>query len=212
MAAERPRFDQDFQDTLAQLFAWRRDVRRFRNDPVPASVVDRLLEMANLAPSVGNSQPWRWVRVDCPKRRAGIKASFEACNAAAAQDYVAETRLRYLALKLEGLEIAPVQFAVFCDEATEQGKGLGRQTMPETLAYSTVVSVHSFWLAARAHGVGVGWVSILRPDAVKALLDVPESWRLVAYLCVGWPEEEHDDPELVRFGWQQRSAAKVIQR
>ncbi len=110
---------------------------------------------------------------------------------------------RYRALKLAGLREAPVHLAAFCDEATGAGLGLGRATMPETLAYSVVGAVQCLWLAARARGIGVGWVSILDPDAVTAILDVPPYWRLVAYLCLGLPQEEHPDPELERHGWQQ---------
>ncbi len=95
-----------------------------------------------------------------------------------------------------------MHLAVFCDEETEAGAGLGRQTMPEMLRYSVVGAVHTLWLAARAEGLGLGWVSILEPDAVKAALDVPPAWTLCAYLCLGWPAEEHLDPELERAGWQ----------
>jgi len=108
-------------------------------------------------------------------------------------------------LKLEGLSQAPVHLAVCADETTGQGHGLGRQTMPETIRYSVVAAIQTLWLAARAEGLGVGWVSILDPDAARAVLDLPEGWTFVAYLCLGWPEEEHDDPELERHGWEQRS-------
>ncbi|HNB29047.1 MAG TPA: nitroreductase family protein, partial [Alphaproteobacteria bacterium] len=95
-----------------------------------------------------------------------------------------------------------------------QGAGLGRQTMPETLRYSAVLAVHTLWLAARVRGLGVGWVSILDPQAAARKLDVPQDWTLVAYLCLGWPTEEHDQPELQRLGWQAREAAcrQVLQR
>lgn len=107
-----------------------------------------------------------------------------------------------------------MHLAIFCDDDPEQGHGLGRLTMPETLAYSTVSMIHTFWLAARAEGVGVGWVSILDPDAVTEALQVDAGWRLVAYLCVGYPEEEHVDPELERARWQARTplASRVIHR
>jgi len=98
-----------------------------------------------------------------------------------------------------------VHLAVCADEKTGQGHGLGRQTMPETLRYSVVAAIQTLWLAARAEGLGVGWVSILDPDITRTTLDLPEGWTFVAYLCLGWPEEEHDDPELERHGWEQRS-------
>ncbi|MEN3287203.1 MAG: 5,6-dimethylbenzimidazole synthase, partial [Bradyrhizobium sp.] len=115
-----------------------------------------------------------------------------------------ERRLAYAKLKLAGLGQAPVHLAVCADEATDVGHGLGRQTMPETLRYSVVTAVQILWLAARAEGLGVGWVSILDPDAACRTLELPRDWSLVAYLCIGWPEEEHDDPELERHGWQER--------
>jgi 5,6-dimethylbenzimidazole synthase len=99
-----------------------------------------------------------------------------------------------------------VQFAVFCDRATDQGFGLGCHTMPETREYSVAVMISTFWLAARAAGLGVGWVSILDPEAIGDLLEVPRAWKLIAYLCVGWPKESHLDPELERHQWQARTA------
>jgi len=209
-----PHFDDGFRRTLADLFAWRRDVRRFRTDPVPEEAFLACLDLARLSPSVGNSQPWRFVRVSDPARRAAIVGSFERCNDAAAERYADERAALYRSLKLAGLREAPVHLAVFCDETTEAGLGLGRATMPEMLRYSVVGAVQTFWLAARARGLGVGWVSILDPCDVTASLDVPASWRLVAYLCVGYPQEEHLDPELVRHGWQEAdpAAAALLER
>ena len=202
-----PPFDADFNEQLAHLCAWRRDVRRFRTDPVPQTLFDRLFDMVQLAPSVGNSQPWRWAIVDDSARRAAICDNFRRCNDAAQRDQPDERRAAYAALKLEGLRTAPIHLAVFCDSTTHQGHGLGRATMPETLAYSTVAAIITFWLAARAEGLGVGWLSILDPADVNDILDVDPAWRFIAYLCVGWPEEEHLDPELVRHGWQDRTDA-----
>lgn len=197
-----PAFDDAFVRTLDTLFAWRRDVRRFRRDPVDEGMLAACLAAAHRAPSVGNSRPWRFVRVTDPERRAAVAGSFSRCNAAAAAGYDAARAARYRALKLAGLNEAPIHLVAFCDDATETGLGLGRASMPETLAYSVVGAVQCLWLAARARGLGVGWVSILEPEAVAAILDVPETWRLVAYLCIGHPEEEHRDPELERHGWQ----------
>lgn len=179
-------------------------MRRFRRDPIDAAVVDRLIGLAALAPSVGNSQPWRFVKVDDPDRRAAVRGVYETCNRQALDAYAGERARLYARLKLAGLDDAPVHLAVFADETTTLGDGLGRRTMPETLAYSVVGAVHALWLAARAHGIGMGWVSILDPNEVVALLDVPATWRLVAYLCLGLAEEDHLDPELERHGWQSR--------
>lgn len=199
-----PAFDARFRKSLTDLFRWRRDVRRFRSDPLDAQTVDELLALAALAPSVGNSQPWRFVKVKSPALRAEVRSNFAHCNRRALESYEGERAKLYASLKLAGLEIAPVQIAVFADEAPAEGYGLGQATMPETLAYSTVMAISAFWLAARARGIGVGWVSILDPTAVARTLAVPPAWRLIAYLCVGWPEEDHIDPELVRAGWQDR--------
>lgn len=209
-----PEFDAAFRATLRSLFAWRRDVRRFRRDPLPGGLLAELIDTACLAPSVGNSQPWRFVEVTEPARRAAVVESYKACNAEALADYEGERAALYARLKLAGLEEAPVHLAVFADEATPAGHGLGRRTMPETLRYSAVLAVHTLWLAARAQGVGVGWVSILDPESVGRLLEVSEDWSLVAYLCLGYPVEEHLDPELERHGWQAREAlaAKMITR
>ena len=210
--ADAPIFGPAFQAELDALFRWRRDVRRFRRDALPAGLLDRLLATANAAPSVGLSQPWRFVTVDDPARRAAVRADFEACNAAAlaTQD---ETRVaNYERLKLAGLEQAPCHVAVFVEPDPEQGHGLGRRTMPESVAYSAVIAVHTLWLAARAHGIGLGWVSILDPARIRAILEIPKTWQLVAYLCVGYPEIEAITPELEREGWEKRRSINIVVR
>jgi 5,6-dimethylbenzimidazole synthase len=166
--------------------------------------------LAELAPSVGLSQPWRFVRVVSPEGRAEIRRNFEDANAEALSDYIGSRAAAYARLKLSGLEDAPEQLAVFAEIDPEQGLGLGRRTMPETLKYSTVCAVHTLWLVARAAGVGLGWVSILDPEEVARTLAVPPRWRLVAYLCLGYPEEAHDDPELSRRGWEHRRAGGPV--
>jgi len=200
-----PRFDAAFRERFAELVRWRRDVRRFRADPIPQALIETLLALASHAPSVGLSQPWRFVLVETETRRAAIRENFARANESALNGYAGERQARYARLKLEGLSQAPVHLAVCADETTGQGHGLGRQTMPETIRYSVVAAIQTLWLAARAEGLGVGWVSILDPDAARAALDLPDGWTFVAYLCLGWPEEEHDDPELERHGWEQRS-------
>ena len=202
VAEDPPIFDSAFRDHLAKLFAWRRDVRRFRPDPVPSPLIEKLLGLAALAPSVGNSQPWRFVSVETLSAREAVIANFNTCNAAALASYEGERAALYASLKLSGLREAPVHLAVFCDNATEAGSGLGRTTMPEVLDYSVVAAIHTFWLCARAENLGVGWVSILDPKEVRRALNVPPAWKLIAYLCVGFPLEEHLDPELERHNWQ----------
>ncbi|WP_417672230.1 5,6-dimethylbenzimidazole synthase [Roseibium sp.] len=200
-----PEFNADFRERLEELVRWRRDVRRFRREPLPDGLLDRILSVADLAPSVGNSQPWRVVLVETPERRQEIIRNFEVENLKAKGQYSGDQAQQYARLKLAGLRDAPIHLAVFCEDNPEQGHGLGRATMPETLAYSVVGMIQTLWLAARAEGVGLGWVSILRPEDVTATLDVRDSWRFIAYLCLGYPEEEHLDPELERHEWQQRT-------
>ncbi len=209
-----PQFDATFRARLVDLFRWRRDVRRFRPDPVDPELVRELLALADLAPSVGNAQPWRFVLVEDHDRRRRVREHFLEVNARALARYQGERAALYARLKLEGLDRAPVQIAVFCDEATRQGHGLGRPTMPETLGWSVVLAIGQLWLAARAHGLGLGWVSILEPEAVGRILEVPATWRFVAWLCLGHPQEEHLDPELERAGWQARTPleARILVR
>ena len=205
-------FGPEMREGLDRLFRWRRDVRRFRADPIPEALLDRLLAQAATAPSVGLSQPWRWVRVETDAARSAVKANFEAANAEALAGFDSGDAESYARLKLAGLDQAPVHLAAFCDDATPQGKGLGARTMPETRRYSVVCAINQLWLSARAHGLGLGWVSILDPARVAQDLDVPEDWRFIAYLCLGYAQEVHEDPELERAGWETRRAIPAIVR
>ena len=197
-------FGPGFRAELLSLLQWRRDVRRFRADAIDDATFRGLLDTACLAPSVGLSQPWRFVTVDDPGRRAAIRANFARCNQAALAAQAGERAALYARLKLEGLERAPRHLAVFAERDPAAGHALGRATMPEMVAYSAVIAVHTIWLAARATGIGVGWVSILDPAEVSATLEVDPAWTFVAYLCLGYPEAESDLPELERAGWERR--------
>ncbi len=191
---------------------WRRDVRHFRSDPVSAEVLETLLAAADLAPSVGLSQPWRFVVVDEVARRAAIRANFERANAKALAGQGAERAKLYAGLKLAGLDQAPCHLALFVEPDPEQGHGLGHATMPETLAYSAVMALYNVWLSACAVGLGLGWVSILDPVGVAAALDVPAEWIFIGYFCVGVPAEMACVPELERLGWETRRASVILQR
>jgi 5,6-dimethylbenzimidazole synthase len=210
----RGRFDAAFCAELERLFRWRRDVRRFRRAPLRAGTLERLIGLAHLSPSVGLSQPWRFVIVDDPARRTAIAGNFRGANAEALAAQAGDDAQRYATLKLAGLDDAPVQFAVFADRGTAQGRGLGRHSMPEMIEYSAVSAVHTLWLAARAEGLGLGWVSILDPGQVAVALDVPAAWRFIGYFCLGFPQEESDTPELEREGWEKRSnnSAVIVRR
>lgn len=189
-------------DALDDILQWRRDVRHFRQDPIDPLVLDRLRRSMETAPSVGNARPWRVIQVNSASHRSEIVEIFQVCNSEAANTYDSKTRHDYLALKLAGLREAPVQLAVFTDQNVAEGRGLGRRTMPEMLSYSTVMAIHTLWLAARAENIGLGWVSILDPDDVSAALEVPPSWSLTGYLCLGYAETETDTPILHETGWQ----------
>jgi 5,6-dimethylbenzimidazole synthase len=208
MSAPAP-FDEAFRLRLRDLLVWRRDVRRFRPDPLPADTLERLIDIACLAPSVGLSQPWRFIVVDDPGRRENVRDAFKACNADDLKSYSGELATKYAALKLAGLEEAPCQFAVFADRATLVGHGLGRRTMPEMAEYSVVTAISMMWLAARAENIGMGWVSILDPARMNSILDVPDSWRFIGYFCLGYPQVESDRPELEAAGWERRRSSQA---
>lgn len=207
-----PIFDDSFAAKFGHLVRWRRDVRRFRPDPVPEGLINSLINLASLSPSVGYSQPWRFVCVRDAGRRSAIRSNFLTCNKAALESYEGQTADLYATLKLAGLDTAPEHLAVFCDMATSVGRGLGQRTMPEMREYSAVIACHTLWLASRVHGLGMGWISILDPAEVGKILAVPTDWKFIAYLCVGYPEEQHLDPELERHGWENYRATEVLLR
>ena len=203
--ANGPIFDEVFRAKFADLLIWRRDVRHFRRDPLPAGCMERLLGFACLAPSVGLSQPWRFVLVEDTAKRQAVRENFVAANAAAFSSYDGERASIYARLKLEGLDDAPVHLAVFTEPDPEQGAGLGRSTMPETVAYSAVTAIHTLWLAARVEGIGMGWVSILDPAPLNRDLCVPSHWRFIGYFCIGYPEAVRNKPELEEVRWEKRA-------
>lgn len=198
-------FDTSHREILRQILKWRRDIRHFRTDPVEEDVLLRLQMAMDLSPSVGNARPWRVLRIETPGLRAAVRTNFMSENARAANRYGGAQADAYHKLKLAGLDRAPVQLAVFTDTNPPEGHGLGRQTMPETLHQSTSMAIHTLWLAARAENLGLGMVSILDPHAIEQLLDVPESWRFTAWLCLGHPETKEDTPLLHRVGWQENT-------
>jgi 5,6-dimethylbenzimidazole synthase len=207
-------FDPAFRARLRELLIWRRDVRRFRHDPLPSGTLESLIELACLAPSVGLSQPWRFVIVEDGATRAAIRRNFATCNAQALAAQSGDRAGLYAQLKLAGLDEAPCHLAVFADRATTQGHGLGRHTMPEMIDYSAVTAVHTIWLAARAQGIGMGWLSILDAKSVAALLDVPTDWKFIGYFCLGYPQADDTIPELEQSGWERRrlSSSVILRR
>ena len=195
-------FTQADAETLQHILRWRRDVRHFRPDPVDEAVLERLRAAMDYVPSVGNSRPWRVIRVTDKALRDTVRADFLRCNAEAAASYPPELRAAYLALKLAGLDRAPVQLAIFTSIDPAEGHGLGRQTLPQTLRQSTAMAVQTLWLAARVENLGLGLVSILDPSAMERLFAVPPEWEWATYICLGHPEQSDDTPLLHRAGWQ----------
>jgi 5,6-dimethylbenzimidazole synthase len=206
-------FSQDEREAVYRVLRERRDVRSgYLPRPLEDATLRRLLNAAHSAPSVGLMQPWRFIVVRDEARRAKVYEIFEHANRAAAAEYAQERGQLYGRLKLEGLLEAPQHLCVVCETTSTQGHGLGRRSMPETSNYSVVCAVQNLWLAARVEGVGVGWVSILDPLAVKDLLRIPSGVELVAYLCIGYVEEFADRPDLERAGWEERASLRSILR
>lgn len=184
--------------------AERRDVRsQFLPVPIPDAVLARLLWAAHCAPSVGLMQPWEFIVIRDVVVKQRVGDLFEQANRKAAGIYEREQRVLYDSLKLAGILEAPINLCVTCHPTVSRGSGLGRQTMPETAHYSSVCAVQNLWLAARAEGIGVGWVSILDPVELRQALDIPPEVDPVAYLCLGYVNEFLSRPELEIKGWEQ---------
>jgi 5,6-dimethylbenzimidazole synthase len=207
---ENKKFLPEDQKILESIMIHRRDVRgnRFLDKPLSGEIVDRLLQAAVLAPSVGYSQPWEFVviRDDATKRQ--IADSFRCETGKAAALFKGEKRAQYVSLKLEGILEAPVNIAVFYKPSP--GPVLGQTTVDEVGEYSVVCAVQNMWLMARAMNIGKGWVSILDPVAVGKILGAPEQNKLIAYLCVGHVREFLDKPELELIAWEKRKALDSI--
>lgn len=181
----------------------RRDIRKFRPGPVPEDVLRRILDAAHHAGSVGFMQPWNFIVIRDPGVRGQVKGMFERENTRAAENYSGDRRSLYLSLKLEGILESALNVCVTCDR-TRGGKVLGRNTIVDTDLLSTCLAVQNLWLAARAEGVGVGWVSILDNSELSQLLGLPSHVTPVAYLTVGYPEEFPEKPMLETAGWRAR--------
>ncbi|MBK1618464.1 5,6-dimethylbenzimidazole synthase [Lamprobacter modestohalophilus] len=189
----------------------RRDVRReFLPDPIPEDVLTRILSAAHHAPSVGFMQPWDFILVRDLGIRQQIKAAFEQAHAEAAAQFEGEQRETYRSLKLEGILEAPLGICVTCDRARHGPVVIGRSQNPEMDLYSSVCAVQNLWLAARAEGLGVGWVSIIDHAALAAILGLPERVQPVAYLCVGAVAFFRERPELEDAGWLERTDLKSL--
>ncbi|MBK3774428.1 5,6-dimethylbenzimidazole synthase [Azospirillum sp. YIM DDC1] len=198
-------FAPEERDALYKAIFSRRDVRgQFAPDPVPDAVLTRVLTAAHHAPSVGFMQPWNFIVVQDPAVKAQIHADFSQANEEAAALFTGERKALYSRLKLEGIREAPVNLCITCDRERSGPVVLGRTHIPTMDLYSCVCAVQNLWLAARAEGLGVGWVSILHEDKLREALGIPERIVPVAYLCLGYVSHFHETPELEKAGWRSR--------
>ncbi|WP_436344308.1 5,6-dimethylbenzimidazole synthase [Natronorubrum sp. FCH18a] len=189
----------------------RRDIRRFRADPIPEDTLERLIRAAHHAPSVGFSQPWDLIVVRDDETKAAIAEIADRAVAAAREGYQEPTKSEFADLKLEGIRESPINVCVTCDPTRGAPHVLGRSSMQRMDVYSTCLAVQNLWLAARAEGVGVGWVSVLYPSEVREVLGIPPHVKPVAHLCLGYPEDGFpDEPVLQREGWRERLAVEEL--
>ena len=203
------RYDDDARAAVYRVLAERRDIRRFRPDPVPEGVLRRVLAAAHQAPSVGLMQPWRFIVAREEATRIAVRqiAQRERLRQA---DRFGPRASQFLDQKIEGVVEAPLGIVVCCDHGDPDAEVLGRGTIPETDVYSTACAIENLWLAARAEGLGVGWVSFYRPDDLRALFGIPARVDPMAYLCLGWPDERPVRPGLEAAGWSERAAVDEV--
>jgi 5,6-dimethylbenzimidazole synthase len=204
MAVPPHAFSEPEKAAVYRAIVERRDCRRFRTDPLPASTVGRLLEAAHHAPSVGFMQPWDFVLIQDRKIRERIHAAFRRANAEALARFEGARRVQYASFKLEGILESGLNICVTCDRNRFGPVVLGRTCQPDMDLYSTVCAVQNLWLAARAEGVGVGWVSIIHAQELVDILGLPPGVVPVAYLCLGYVHEFAREPELQTTGWLPR--------
>lgn len=199
------------RDAIYHAIETRRDVRdQFLPTPLPDALIARLLHAAHHAPSVGFMQPWNFILVRDPAIRQSAYEAFQRANEEAALQFEGARRDSYRSLKLEGIRKAPLSICITCDPDRAGPVVLGRTHNPRMDAFSTVCAVQNLWLAARAEGVGVGWVSIFHDADIRALLNIPERIEIIAWLCLGFVDELYAEPELALKGWRQRLALEDL--
>jgi 5,6-dimethylbenzimidazole synthase len=198
-------FSAQEKDGLYRAIFERRDVRsHFLPDSIPEDVLVRLIEAAHHAPSVGFMQPWDFMVIDSIEVRQRVLDIFDQENAKAAENYQGDRNQTYRSLKLQGIIESPMNLCITCDRSRGGTHVLGRNSIVETDLFSTCLAVQNLWLAARAEGIGVGWVSILDQDKLAETLNLPEHVYPLAYLCLGYVSEFLDQPELQAKGWRSR--------
>ncbi|WP_183555959.1 5,6-dimethylbenzimidazole synthase [Massilia aurea] len=196
------RFDDAHVDGVYRAIAERRDVRHFVPGAIDEAVLLRLLTAAHQAPSVGMMQPWRFIRIASTPLREQICALVEAERVATA-DALGERGAEFMRLKVEGLRECGEVLVVALMDGRERYV-FGRRTLPEMDLASVSCAIQNMWLAARAEGLGMGWVSLFDPVQLAALLGIPEGGKPVAILCLGHVAEFYPKPMLELEGWAQR--------
>lgn len=198
-------FAADERDAVYKAIFTRRDVRdQFLPDPVPDDVLRRLLEAAHHAPSVGFMQPWNFITIRDQTVRDRVADAFGRANDEAVKLFPQERQSKYKSLKLEGIRKAPLNICITCDRARGGNVVLGKTHNSSMDLYSTVCAVQNLWLAARAEGIGMGWVSIFHDADLKSILGIPDRIEIIAYLCLGYVDELYEQPELEVKGWNRR--------
>jgi 5,6-dimethylbenzimidazole synthase len=198
-------FSADERDVVYKCIFNRRDVRgQFLPDPIPDAVLARILRAAHHAPSVGFMQPWDFIVIRSPAIKQKVRDAFEAANAEAAGMFEDERQKAYRKLKLEGIVEAPVGICVTCDRSRTGPVVLGRTHQADMDLYSAVCAVQNLWLAARVENIGIGWVSIIKHDDLRAALGIPPAIQPIAYLCAGYVSHFLQKPELETAGWLPR--------
>ena len=189
---------------LAGVIAARRDVRRFRPDPVDPAVVTEILAAGHAAPSVGHSQPWRFIVVRDPAVRAAAAVLADRARLAQARQLDPDSARHLRSLQLDGIREAPVGIVVGCDRRARPAGVLGRATFPDADLWSCACAIENIWLTARGHGLGLGWVTLFDPAELAGLLGLPDGVATLGWLCLGWPDERPPAPGLERQGWSRQ--------
>jgi 5,6-dimethylbenzimidazole synthase len=208
----RSDFSEEERNGVYRAVFERRDVRsQFLPIEVPEPVLGRILVAAHHAPSVGFMQPWEFTLIRSREVRQKVHESFQRANSHEASLYQDERQILYQSLRLQGILSSPLNICVTCNRQIQRGYGLGRHSIPEMDLYSCVCAVQNLWLAARAEGVGIGWVSILSNDDLREILCLPDEVEPIAYLCVGYVSEFARRPDLEVAGWAEREQlAKML--
>lgn len=192
------------QNALSAVIHARRDIRRYRPEPVPAHMVDAIIEAAHSGPSVGHSQPWRFIVIDDDALRDAAAVMADREKLRQAELLTPDRRARLLDLQLEGIREAPLGIVVACDRRTPASGVLGRNTFHDTDLWSCACAIENMWLTARAFGLGMGWVTLFQPQELAALLGLPEGVETLGWMCLGWPDERPPSPGLERRAWSKR--------